>query len=227
MEFVNPGAKLQWITPDAENQIAYMARVSNPANQENYATAHKLLAYCIKNKHWSPFEMANMCVEITESRAIVRQILRHRSFSFQEFSGRYAIQQDWMQQECRLQDPKNRQNSIDNAPWDLSDWWTLIAQEEIRELAEKHYKEALARGIAKEVARAILPEGLIASKMYMNGTIRSFLHFLSVRGAEKAGAQKEHRLLALQVADILKVQMPSVYSAYFECYPLNPEVTPG
>jgi thymidylate synthase (FAD) len=225
VEFVNPGVKLQWITPDAEKQIAYMARVSNPANQENYDTSHKLLAYCIRNRHWSIFEMAAMCVEITTTRAIARQILRHRSFSFQEFSGRYAVQQDWMQQECRLQDPKNRQNSIDNTPWDLSDWWTLIAQEEVRALAEKHYREALARGIAKEVARSILPEGLIASKMYMNGTVRSWLHFLSVRGAEKAGAQKEHRLLALEVGEILRQNLPSVHSAYLECYPLNPEVS--
>ena len=220
-EFTLPGVKLQWITPDAENQIAYMARVSNPANQENYATAHKLLAYCIRNKHWSPFEMACMCVEITTTRAIARQILRHRSFSFQEFSGRYAVQQDWMEQDCRMQDPKNRQNSTDNAPYDLSDWWRLIAQEEVRALAEKHYKEALARGIAKEVARSVLPEGLIASKMYMQGTIRSWLHYLSVRGPEKAGAQKEHRQLALDIGTILQAQMPSVYSAYIECYPMN------
>lgn len=220
-EFIQPGVKLQWITTDAENQIAYMARVSNPANQENYATAHKLLAYCIRNKHWSPFEMANMCIEITTTRAIARQILRHRSFSFQEFSGRYAVQQDWMEQDCRMQDPKNRQNSTDNAPYDLSDWWRLIAQDEVRALAEKHYKEALARGIAKEVARSILPEGLIASKMYMNGTIRSWLHYLSVRGPEKAGAQKEHRQLALDIGNILQAQMPNVYSAYIECYPMN------
>lgn len=221
IEFIQPGVKLQWITPDAEKQIAYMARVSNPSNQENYDTSHKLLAYCIRNKHWSIFEMANMCVEITTTRAIARQILRHRSFSFQEFSGRYAVQQDWMEQDCRMQDPKNRQNSTDNAPYDLSDWWRLIAQEEVRGLAEKHYKEALARGIAKEVARSILPEGLIVSKMYMNGTIRSWLHYLSVRGPEKAGAQKEHRQLALDIGEILKAQMPNVYSAYIECYPMN------
>jgi thymidylate synthase (FAD) len=220
IEFVNPGVKLQWITPKAEEQIAYMARVSNPANQDNTKTAHKLLAYCIRNKHWSPFEMATMCVEITTTRAVARQILRHRSFSFQEFSGRYAVQQDWMEQECRLQDPKNRQNSTDNAPSDLSDWWRLIAQREVRELAEKHYKEALAQGIAKEVARAILPEGLIASKMYMNGPIRSWLHFLSVRGPEKAGAQKEHRQLALDIGKILEEQVPSVYSAYIESNPI-------
>lgn len=220
-EFIQPGVKLQWITVDAEEQIAYMARVSNPANQENYATAHKLLAYCIRNKHWSPFEMANMCVEITTTRAIARQILRHRSFSFQEFSGRYAVQQDWMEQECRMQDPKNRQNSTNNAPYDLSDWWTLIAQEKVRDIAEGLYKEALARGIAKEVARSILPEGLIASKMYMNGTIRSWLHYLSVRGPEKAGAQKEHRQLALDIGTILQAQLPNVYSAYIECYPVT------
>jgi len=219
-EFIIPGVKLQWITRDAENEIAYMARVSNPSNQKNFDTAHKLLAYCIRNHHWSPFEMANLCVEITTTRAIARQILRHRSFSFQEYSGRYAVQQDWLEQECRMQDPKNRQNSTDNAPWDLSDWWRLIAQEEVRALAEKHYKEALARGIAKEVARSVLPEGLIASKMYMNGTIRSWLHYIAVRAPEKAGAQKEHRLLALEVAQILEAQLPSVYSAFIESNPI-------
>lgn len=219
-EFITPGVKLQWITREAENEIAYMARVSNPANQKNFDTAHKLLAYCIRNRHWSPFEMANMCVEITTTRAIARQILRHRSFSFQEFSGRYAVQQDWMEQDCRMQDPKNRQNSIDNAPYDLSDWWRLIAQEQVRELAEKHYKEALARGIAKEVARSVLPEGLIASKMYMNGTIRSWLHYCSVRAPEKAGAQKEHRDLALGIVEILKREVPSVASAFLEENPI-------
>jgi len=220
IEFIQPGVKLQWITPDAENQIAYMARVSNPANQENYDTSHKLLAYCIRNRHWSIFEMANMCVEITTTRAIARQILRHRSFSYQEFSGRYAVQQEWLEQDCRMQDPKNRQNSTDNAPYDLSDWWRLIAQEQVRELAEKHYKEALARGIAKEVARSLLPEGLITSKMYMQGTIRSWLHYCSVRAPEKAGAQKEHRDLALNIVEILKREVPSVASAYFEENPI-------
>ena len=220
IEFIQPGVKLQWITPDAENQIAYMARVSNPANQENYYTSHKLLAYCIRNRHWSIFEMANMCVEITTTRAIARQILRHRSFSYQEFSGRYAVQQEWLEQDCRMQDPKNRQNSTDNAPYDLSDWWRLIAQEQVRELAEKHYKEALARGIAKEVARSLLPEGLITSKMYMQGTIRSWLHYCSVRAPEKAGAQKEHRDLALNIVEILKREVPSVASAYFEENPI-------
>jgi thymidylate synthase (FAD) len=208
VEFVNPGVKLQWITPDAEKQIAYMARVSNPSNQDNYDTSHKLLAYCIRNRHWSIFEMANMCVEITTTRAIARQILRHRSFSYQEFSGRYAV-------------PKNRQNSIDNASYDVSDWWTLIAQEEVRNLVEKFYKEALKLGIAKEVARSILPEGLIASKMYMNGTIRSWLHYCSVRAPQKAGAQKEHRDLALDIVEILKREVPSVASAYFEENPIS------
>jgi thymidylate synthase (FAD) len=162
-----------------------------------------------------------MCVEITTTRAIVRQILRHRSFSYQEFSGRYAVQQDWMEQQCRMQDPKNRQNSIDNASYDVSDWWTLIAQEEVRNLVEKFYKEALKLGIAKEVARSILPEGLIASKMYMNGTIRSWLHYCSVRAPQKAGAQKEHRDLALDIVEILKREVPSVASAYFEENPIS------
>ena len=119
-----------------------------------------------------------------------------------------------------MQDPKNRQNSIDNAPWDLSDWWRLIAQEEVRDLAKKHYAEALSRGIAKEVARSILPEGLIVSRMYMNGTIRSWLHYLSVRGPEKSGAQKEHRQLALDIGEIVKNSLPNVYSAFIECNPL-------
>lgn len=215
--------KLQWITPDAEKQIAYIARVSNPANQDNHNTAARLLAYCIRNKHWSPFEMASMCVEITTTRDIARQILRHRSFSFQEFSQRYAdptTALGFVTREARLQDPKNRQNSIESKSHDLNDWWTKIAQPQILDLTERLYKEALAQGIAKEVARAILPEGLVSSRMYMSGTIRSWLHFVSVRGPEKTGTQKENRIIALQIADILKAEVPSIYEAFMEVEPI-------
>lgn len=214
--------KLQWITPDAEKQIAYIARVSNPANQDNHNTAARLLAYCIRNKHWSPFEMASMCVEITTTRDIGRQILRHRSFSFQEFSQRYADPTGalgFVTREARLQDPKNRQNSIETNNEELENQW-IGAQESVYNHSLKAYKWAVDHGIAKEQARAVLPEGLVASRMYMSGTIRSWLHFVSVRGPEKTGTQKENRIIALQIADILKAEVPSIYEAFMEVEPI-------
>lgn len=214
--------KLQWITPDAEKQIAYIARVSNPANQDNHNTAARLLAYCIRNKHWSPFEMASMCVEITTTRDIGRQILRHRSFSFQEFSQRYAdptTALGFVTREARLQDPKNRQNSIETNNEELENQW-IGAQESVYNHSLKAYKWAVDHGIAKEQARAVLPEGLVASRMYMSGTIRSWLHFVSVRGPEKTGTQKENRIIALQIADILKAEVPSIYEAFMEVEPI-------
>lgn len=213
--------KLQWITPDAEKQIAYIARVSNPANQNNHNTAARLLAYCIRNKHWSPFEMASMCVEITTTRDIGRQILRHRSFSFQEFSQRYADPTGalgFVTREARLQDPKNRQNSIETDNEELKNEWRR-RQEDVYNYALTEYKWAIANGIAKEQARAVFPE-LVTTRMYMSGTIRSWLHFVSVRGPEKTGTQKENRIIALQIADILKAEVPSIYEAFMEVEPI-------
>lgn len=164
--------KLIWATPNAEELIAYMARVSNPSNQDNPETAPKLLKYLIRNKHWSPFEMVNVCMEVETTRDIARQILRHRSFSFQEFSQRYAEAQDYDISEARLQDASNRQNSIESEDRELQDWWRS-QQTSVLTAAKDAYQAALKNGIAKEVARKILPEGMTISRMYVNGTLRS------------------------------------------------------
>lgn len=176
--------------------ISYCARVSNPANQENFNTADKLLAYCVRNEHWSPFEMVNMVMEIETTRDIARQILRHRSFSFQEFSQRYAAVTDMSPpREARLQDQKNRQNSLEtNDENIINDWeWR---QEALLEAILQSYQWALEHGIAKEQARAILPEGLTMSRMYMNGTLRSWIHYCQLRMGN--GTQKEHREIAAE-----------------------------
>lgn len=201
--------ELVWLTPDAEKQIAYMARVSNPANQENYDTAPKLLKYLMDNKHVSPFEMANACFEIETTRDIARQILRHRSFSFQEFSQRYAeVDMEPEYREARYQDTKNRQGSIELGSTDsLRDDWRYT-QEDVWNHCVSIYKEALWQGVAKEVARAVLPEGLAPSRMYMNGTIRSWIHYIQVR--TEAGTQKEHRLVAESIRDQLFEHLPSI-----------------
>ena len=190
-----------------------MARVSNPANQNNPQTASKLLKYLVKNKHWSPFEMVNVCMEIETTRDIARQILRHRSFSFQEFSQRYATAEAFETRECRKQDMVNRQNSL---PLDiygnendryLATWWDGVQQRLTKE-AEFLYEAALNKGIAKEVARALLPEGLTGSKLYMNGTLRSWIHYIEIR-CDKA-TQKEHREVAEQCRDIIFEHFPSL-----------------
>ena len=171
--------------------IAYAARVSNPSNQVNRDTSQKLLRYLIKHKHWSPFEMASACIEINTSRDIARQILRHRSFSFQEFSQRYANpveELEFVTREARMQDDKNRQNSIETDDWDIENEWHK-EQRKIIKVCQKVYKNAIKKGIAKEVARAVLPEGLTKSRMYVNGTIRSWIHFIELRSAN--GTQKE------------------------------------
>jgi thymidylate synthase (FAD) len=176
--------------------VAYCARVSNPANQLNAETSEKLIKYLIKHQHWSPLEMASACLEIETTRDIARQILRHRSFSFQEFSQRYADpvkDLDFEYRDCRLQDPKNRQNSISGADSDLQYAW-YVAQRELIEKAKETYKWAIDNGIAKEVARAVLPEGLTMSRMYMNGTLRSWIHYIQLRSAN--GTQKEHMEVA-------------------------------
>lgn len=200
--------KLVWATPDAENLIAYMARVSNPANQDNPATAAKLLAYLIKNKHWSPFEMVNVCMEIDTTRDIARQILRHRSFSFQEFSQRYAVADGYEISEARLQDEKNRQNSIPVQEREVQDYWDALQNRVLSE-ARYCYEKALAAGIAKEQARKVLPEGLTTSRMYMNGTLRSWLHYVDIRC--DAATQKEHRDVANQAKTILTELFPSLF----------------
>lgn len=181
--------------PDSEGIISYAARVSAPQNQSNFDTAAKLLKYCVDHQHYSVFETCNITMEIEAPRDIARQILRHRSFSFQEFSQRYAESTDFITRECRLQDEKNRQNSIKSEFEYLNAWWedeqTYILVE-IKDL----YEKALKQGIAKEVARCILPEGLTMSKMYMNGTVRSWLHYCSLREAN--GTQLEHQDVAIK-----------------------------
>ena len=196
-------------------QIAYAARVSNPSNQNNTETAEKLVRYLIKHAHWSPLEMTSACLEITTTRDIARQILRHRSFSFQEFSQRYADPTNDLEftvRETRLQDTKNRQNSIsldltnaDNR--ELNKEWTL-KQQELMRLAKDTYKWAVTNGIAKEQARSVLPEGNIESRLYMNGTMRSWVHYIQLRSGN--GTQKEHREVALSCAEALKPIFPMI-----------------
>lgn len=202
--------KLQWITPNAEQIIGDLARVSSPENQGKDSAA--LVKYLITHQHWSPLEMANMCVEINTTRDIARQLLRHRSFSFQEFSQRYADVtklEEAPLREARLQDYKNRQNSLSVNDTELQDWWQ-IEQADLSNQAIAVYNQALKYGIAKEVARAVLPEGLTMSKMYMNGTIRSWVHFYQLRSGN--GTQKECREIALQVGELLKQHVPNIWS---------------
>lgn len=188
--------------------IAYCARVSNPGNQNNTGTAQKLVNYLIRNEHWSPFEMVSVTMEIKTTRDIGRQILRHRSFSFQEFSQRYAEVADVIKiREARLQDKKNRQNSIDIADDNDTKIWWSNAQDHVSDLAVKLYKQALDFGIAKEQARSILPEGLTMSTMYMAGTLRSWLHYVKLRSAN--GTQREHMDIAIKARDILVKEFPS------------------
>jgi len=180
----------------AEDFIAYTARVSNPSNQMNLQTSEKLLKYLIRNKHWSPFEMVSITMQIDTTRDIARQILRHRSFSFQEFSQRYADptkDMGWSLREARLQDTKNRQNSIDTNDENLKDDWNGL-QDEVLNVAKRAYNWAIENGIAKEQARAVLPEGLTGSRIYMAGTLRSWIHYCDLRC--EAGTQKEHREVA-------------------------------
>ena len=195
---------------DLDSLVAFCARVSNPSNQYNTETSDKLIKYLIKHKHWSPFEMASVCLEITTTRDIARQILRHRSFSFQEFSQRYADpvkDLSFCYREARLQDNKNRQNSIETQNELLSQYW-LQMQEKVHQAAEDAYKWAVNNGIAKEVARAVLPEGLMLSRMYMHGTIRSWIHYIETR--TDPSTQKEHRLIAAECAQEIAKVMPKI-----------------
>ena len=203
--------ELQWITPDVDNHIGYMARVSNP-NAKQDDPAEKLIAYLIKHKHWSPFEMANACVEINTTRDIARQILRHRSFHFQEFSQRYseADEEPLVTEGARLQDKKNRQNSIATDDVEINKLWSGL-QYSIWNFCWAGYKTALKMGIAKELARKLLPEGLTKTRMYMNGTIRDWIHYLSIRlGPE---TQLEHRLVAEGLLKVLDASCPIVFQA--------------
>jgi thymidylate synthase (FAD) len=195
---------------DAQELVAFCARVSNPSNQYNTETSEKLINYLIKHAHWSPLEMVSACLEIETTRDIARQILRHRSFSFQEFSQRYADPTkdlDFVLREARLQDTKNRQNSIKTDDVELQDWWNKKQQFLINYVRET-YSEAIERGIAKEQARAILPEGNTVSRLYMNGTIRSWVHFIQLRSAN--GTQLEHQLVAIECAKVISKVFPLV-----------------
>jgi len=206
-EFANMGIA------DAQELIAYCARVSNPSNQLNTETSEKLIRYLVKHKHWSPLEMVSACIEITTTRDIARQILRHRSFSFQEFSQRYADPTkdlSFVLREARLQDPKNRQNSVevvlDNPESRLLAMGWENAQKRVKLAAIEAYQWAIDNGIAKEQARAVLPEGMIESRLYMNGTLRSWIHFIELRSAN--GTQKEHQEVAVACAKVIAKIFP-------------------
>jgi thymidylate synthase (FAD) len=198
---------------NAQELVAYCARVSNPANQTNTDTSEKLIRYLIKHAHWSPLEMVSVCLEIETTRDIARQVLRHRSFSFQEFSQRYAVADlGWELKEARLQDTKNRQNSIALSgltlkEQNLIEQWK-VKQEQLIQDAEYAYDWAITNGIAKEQARAVLPEGLTVSRLYMQGTLRSWLHYIELRSGPET--QKEHRQIALGCADAIQPIFPMI-----------------
>lgn len=201
--------KLVWATPDAEKYLAYMARVSNPTAKVGDPFA-RLLRYLVRKKHWSPFDMVNFCVEIEDCpRDVSRQMLRHSSMKFQEFSGRYAAYENGLMEprEARMQDPENRQNSLpceDNA---LSKYWQWM-QQHVSIITYEYYQKALKLGIAKEVARSILPEGLVPSKVHINGTVRSWIHYFEVRC--DPATQKEHRLIAEQIRELFYETFPQL-----------------
>ena len=201
-EFLNEGID------NAQELVAFCARVSNPSNQLNTETSEKLIKYLIKNAHWSPLEMVSACLEIETTRDIARQILRHRSFSFQEFSQRYANpvrDLEFVTREARLQDLKNRQNSIENDDEEISNMW-IEKQEHLINEARETYNWAIENGIAKEQARAVLPEGNTVSRMYMNGTLRSWIHYIELRSGN--GTQKEHKEIAVACAEVITKIFP-------------------
>lgn len=193
---------------DVQELVAYCARVSNPDNQFSLETSEKLIKYLIKHQHWSPLEMVSVCLEIETTRDIARQILRHRSFSFQEFSQRYADptkELSFVLRDARLQDEKNRQNSIETDNLALKAWWEE-RQKRVIEESRNAYEWAIAHGIAKEQARAVLPEGLTVSRLYMNGTLRSWIHYIQLRSAN--GTQKEHIDIAKACAEVIALIFP-------------------
>ena len=197
---------------DLQELVAFCARVSNPSNQMNKETSEKLIKYLIKHAHWSPLEMVNVCLEIDTTRDIAHQIVRHRSFAFQEFSQRYANPEEmgdmFVIREARLQDSKNRQNSIETDDTALSDKWEEM-QQDVMYAAGKAYKWAIENGIAKEQARVVLPEGCTKTRLYMNGTLRSWIHYIDLRGAN--GTQKEHMDIAHACADVIAKVFPMVH----------------
>ena len=193
---------------DAQELVAFCARVSNPSNQLNTETSEKLITYLIKNAHWSPLEMVSACLEIETTRDIARQMLRHRSFSFQEFSQRYANpveDLEFVTREARMQDPKNRQNSIDTDNSEIVNEW-ISKQNEVIEAATNAYNWAIDSGIAKEQARSVLPEGNTVSRLYMNGTLRSWIHYIELRAGN--GTQKEHMQIAKACAEVIHIIFP-------------------
>ena len=201
-DFINEGID------NAQELVAFCARVSNPSNQLNTETSEKLIKYLIKNAHWSPLEMVSACLEIETTRDIARQILRHRSFSFQEFSQRYANpvkDLEFVTREARLQDLKNRQNSIENNDEEISNIWNE-KQNHLINVAKETYNWAIENGIAKEQARAVLPEGNTVSRMYMNGTLRSWIHYIELRSGN--GTQKEHMEIAVACAEVITKIFP-------------------
>ena len=216
VSYTQPSAEFIQDNPeinDVQELVAYCARISNPSNQQNTKTSKNLIKYLVDHKHWSPLEMVSVCLEINTTRDIARQILRHRSFSFQEFSQRYAntdaFGDDLVVREARLQDTKNRQNSIEHDDKDLENEWDMW-QRGVQRSAKEAYQWAIDNGIAKEQARVVLPEGLTPSRIYMNGTMRSWLHYLEVR--THYSTQKEHRLVAQQCAEQISKIFPMIES---------------
>jgi len=196
------------VSANLQDLVAFCARVSNPTNQINGESNDRLIRYLIDHQHWSPFEMVNICLEIESTRDIIRQILRHRSFSFQEFSQRYAISDmGFEMKEARLQDTKNRQNSLETDNEHLKETW-LEAQQKVADLAKDTYDWAIENGIAKEQARAVLPEGMTVSKIYMNGTLRSWMHYIQLRSGPET--QKEHREIAIECANVILPLFPFI-----------------
>jgi thymidylate synthase (FAD) len=215
IELISYSQPESYFAENTTELVAFCARVSNPANQNNKDTAEKLIRYLVKNQHWSPLEMVSMCLEIETTRDIARQILRHRSFSFQEFSQRYAdptaeLDDAFVLREARLQDTKNRQNSVELDMNDETQKLLAIewerAQKRVLFSVKQEYEWAIKNGIAKEQARAVLPEGLTVSRLYMNGTLRSWIHYIQLRSAN--GTQKEHREIALQCAKVIAKVFP-------------------
>lgn len=210
ISYSEPSGQMPASIDDIQDLIAFCARVSNPANQANTDTADKLIRYLAKHKHWSPFEMVSACLEIETTRDIARQILRHRSFSFQEFSQRYADptkELDFVLREARLQDTNNRQNSVEVQDKELQRLW-MEQQQDVIKAANYAYQWAIINGIAKEQARAVLPEGLTVSRMYVNGTIRSWIHYIELRSAN--GTQKEHMEIAVACAKAIVNIFPMI-----------------
>ena len=206
--------KLVWATPNGDDLVAYMARVSNPKNEDNKETAPKLIRYLMRNKHWSPFQMVNACVYVECPRDISRQLLRHTSLAFQEFSGRYADYETLIDgRELRLRDHKNRQNSIPTEDQELQRRWTRLVKV-VRAVSLRAYRTALDLGVAPEVARVLLPEGLVPTRLYVNGNLRSWLHYFDVRC--DPATQKEHREVAEAIQSIIFEQFPNIAEAYNE-----------